>query len=98
LKTAALPLLILLTPTLGFADEVYLKGAGSISGRITERTATMILVDNGDGVRGWQVSPFDGDVTPAPLPAEVLTEASEQAELNPPLADARFELAPPASQ
>jgi len=51
-----IPLLLLLAPTLLLADEVYLKGAGSISGRITERTATMILVDNGDGVIGVPLS------------------------------------------
>jgi len=40
-----------------------------------------------DGVRGWQVSPFDGDLTPAPLSAEVLAEASEQADIEGPLVD-----------
>ena len=34
------------------ADEVYLKGAGVLSGRIVEQTETMIKVDVGDGIIG----------------------------------------------
>jgi hypothetical protein len=54
LKSLAWPLL--LVPTLVVADDVYLKGAGSISGRITELTDTMVMVDNGDGTIGVPLS------------------------------------------
>jgi outer membrane lipoprotein-sorting protein len=40
-----------------------------------------------DGQRGWKVSPFDGDMTPTPLPDEVVQEAVEQADIEGPLVD-----------
>jgi outer membrane lipoprotein-sorting protein len=40
-----------------------------------------------DGVRGWQVSPFRGDVGPHPLPDEVVAEAVEQGDIEGPLVD-----------
>lgn len=40
-----------------------------------------------DGSTGWQVSPFDGQLTPGPLPEEVVAEAAEQADLEGPLVD-----------
>jgi len=40
-----------------------------------------------DGRRGWQVSPFDGDMEPTPLPDEVVNEATEQADFEGPLVD-----------
>jgi len=45
------PLLSLafLLPSLVFADEVFLKGAGSISGRIVEQTGDTVTVDVGAG-------------------------------------------------
>ncbi|HET8946246.1 MAG TPA: hypothetical protein VFQ07_04635, partial [Candidatus Polarisedimenticolia bacterium] len=51
------PLLLLLLPAVLcptglFADEVFIKGAGSISGRIVVQTATSILVDIGGGTVG----------------------------------------------
>jgi hypothetical protein len=43
---------LILLPTVLSADEVFLKGAGSISGRIVEQTDTMVTVDLGSGVMG----------------------------------------------
>jgi hypothetical protein len=43
------PILVLLVPGALFADEVYLKDAGSISGRIVEQNETTVKVDIGDG-------------------------------------------------
>jgi len=45
--------LLFLVPTLLHADDVYLKGGGSFSGRIVEQTDTMITVDIGDGKIGF---------------------------------------------
>jgi hypothetical protein len=53
------PFLLFLLPAVLFADEVYLKGAGTISGRIVEQTATMVTVDIGGGVMGVQMSNVD---------------------------------------
>jgi len=47
-----IPWILLLAPVLAMADDVYLRGAGSISGRITKQTDTMVMVDNGDGIIG----------------------------------------------
>ena len=41
--------LLFLLPTTLFADEVIIRGAGSISGRIVEQTGTMVTVDIGGG-------------------------------------------------
>lgn len=41
--------LVLFFPGVLFADEVYLKDAGSISGRIVEQNETTVKVDIGDG-------------------------------------------------
>ena len=51
-----LAFLLLLMPAPLFADEVFLKGAGSISGRIVEQTETMVTVDIGGGVMGVPLS------------------------------------------
>jgi tetratricopeptide (TPR) repeat protein len=48
--------LLFLTSGLAFADEVFLKGAGSISGRIVEQTDTMVKVDIGGGIMGAPMS------------------------------------------
>jgi hypothetical protein len=48
--------LLFLLPSLLFADEVYLKGGGSFSGRIEEQTSTMITMNIGDGVVGIATS------------------------------------------
>ena len=50
------PYLLFFMPTLLFADEVYLRGAGTISGRIVEQTETMIMVNVGDGIVGVPTS------------------------------------------
>jgi hypothetical protein len=42
-------ILVLFVPGVLFADEVYLKDAGSISGRIVEQNETTVKVDIGDG-------------------------------------------------
>jgi hypothetical protein len=43
---------VLFMPTALFADEVFLKGAGSISGRIVEQTETTVTTDVGSGTIG----------------------------------------------
>jgi hypothetical protein len=43
------PILVLFVPGLLFADEVFLKDAGSISGRVVEQNETTVKVDLGDG-------------------------------------------------
>jgi hypothetical protein len=43
---------LLLASTPLFADEVYLKGAGTLSGRIIQQTDTIILIDIGNGEVG----------------------------------------------
>lgn len=47
-----LPLLLLVAPAALLADEVHLKDAGTITGRIVEQTATTVRVDVGGGVMG----------------------------------------------
>ena len=44
-----IPILVLFVPGVLFADEVFLKDAGSISGRIVEQNETTVKVDIGDG-------------------------------------------------
>ena len=44
--------LLFLLPSVLCADEVFIKGAGSISGRVLEQTATQVLVDVGGGTIG----------------------------------------------
>ena len=46
------PILLLLLPATLLADEVLLKDAGSITGRIVEQTASTVRVDVGGGVIG----------------------------------------------
>jgi hypothetical protein len=53
------PLLLFLLPTVLFADEVVIKDAGTISGRIVEQTATMVTVDIGGGIIGVPLSHVD---------------------------------------
>jgi hypothetical protein len=43
-------------PAALFADEVFLQGAGTISGRIVEQTATFVKVDVGGGIVGVPMS------------------------------------------
>ena len=48
--------LLLLLPSLVFADDVYLKGGARFTGRIQEQTASMVTIDIGDGVIGVAMS------------------------------------------
>lgn len=52
MRTFSLLLFLLLLPTVLFADEIFIKGAGSVSGRIVDQTATQVVVDVGGGVVG----------------------------------------------
>ena len=54
-----LAVLLILVPGAALADEVFLKDAGSISGRIVEQTAETVKVDVGDGVIGVPASRVD---------------------------------------
>lgn len=54
-----IPFLLLLAPTVLFADEVFLKGAGSISGQIVEQTATMVTINIGGGTMGVPMANVD---------------------------------------
>jgi hypothetical protein len=54
-----LPFILFLVPAALFADEVFLKGAGSISGRIVEQTDTNVRVDVGGGIMGVPMSHVD---------------------------------------
>jgi outer membrane lipoprotein-sorting protein len=51
----------------------------------TVQGVTTVLLS--DGVRGWEVSPFGGDVDPRQLSDEVVSEAAEQADIEGPLVD-----------
>lgn len=51
--------LLFLMPSLALADEVYLKGAGTISGRITEQTEASVTVDVGGGTMSVPMSRVD---------------------------------------
>jgi tetratricopeptide (TPR) repeat protein len=46
------PLILFLIPASLFADQVFLKDAGSITGKIVEQTATVVRVDVGGGIIG----------------------------------------------
>jgi len=50
------PFLLFLVPAALFADEVFLQGAGSISGRIVEQTDEIVQVDVGGGIVGVPTS------------------------------------------
>jgi hypothetical protein len=50
LKTV--PLLLFFIPAAVFADQVFLRDAGSITGKIVEQTATNVKVDVGGGIIG----------------------------------------------
>ena len=46
------PLILFLVPASLFADQVFLKDAGSITGKIVEQTDTVVRVDVGGGIIG----------------------------------------------
>jgi hypothetical protein len=52
-------LLLLLLPGTAFADQVFLKDAGSITGRIVSQTATTVVVDVGGGTMGVPMDRVD---------------------------------------
>ena len=62
-----------------------LKRPGRIRFEFTVQGVTGVYVS--DGQRGWKVSPFDGEMGPQPLGDQVVTEASEQADIEGPLVD-----------
>lgn len=62
-----------------------LKRPGRIRFEFTVQGVTAVYAS--DGQRGWQVSPFDADMGPKPLPEEVVQEALEQADIEGPLVD-----------
>jgi hypothetical protein len=58
-KAPFLIALWLAMPALVFADEIFLKDAGSFSGRITAQTDTTVTIDTGDGSVGVPVNRID---------------------------------------
>jgi hypothetical protein len=62
-----------------------LKRPGKIRFEFTVQGITAVYVS--DGTQGWQVSPFEGDLTPRPLPEEAVLEAMEQADIEGPIVD-----------
>ncbi len=52
---------------------------------ITQQGVTGVFASN--GVKGWKMSPFDGDLAPTALPPEAVQEAIEQADIEGPLVD-----------
>jgi len=51
----------------------------------TVQGITGVYVSNGE--KGWQVSPFNGDMEAKPMSAEAVTDAMEQADIEGPLVD-----------
>jgi hypothetical protein len=51
-KLPFLLVLLMATPALVFADEIFLKGAGSFSGRITQESDAVVMIETGDGTIG----------------------------------------------
>ena len=64
-----------------------LKLPGKIRFEFTVQGVTGAYVS--DGRRGWQVSPFEGDMEPRPLPEQAFLDAMEQADFEGPLVDWR---------
>jgi len=62
-----------------------LKRPGRSRIQFTLQGVTSVYVS--DGLRGWRISPFDGDTEPRPLPEEAVSEAVEQADIEGPLVD-----------
>jgi len=93
LKLKAILPLLLAAPALLFADEISLKGGGSLSGWIVEQTATSITIDIGDGVVGVPVSRVAADQTrhDAGRP-QGLRVMVDKVEISPPLSDDLFEM------
>jgi outer membrane lipoprotein-sorting protein len=62
-----------------------LKKPGKIRFEFTVQGKTAVYLSNGK--QGWQVSTLEGDLTPQPLPEDVLMDATEQADIEGPLVD-----------
>ncbi|HEX4826184.1 MAG TPA: hypothetical protein VFV19_17930 [Candidatus Polarisedimenticolaceae bacterium] len=62
-----------------------LKRPGKTRFEFTLQGITAVFAS--DGTRGWQVSPFQGDVDAHALPPEAVAEAVEQADIEGPLVD-----------
>jgi outer membrane lipoprotein-sorting protein len=62
-----------------------LKRPNKIRFEFTVQGITAVYVS--DGAQGWQVSPFEGDLSPTPLPEQSVIEAMEQADIEGPLVD-----------
>jgi hypothetical protein len=54
-----IPLLLLLLPGAALADQVFLKDAGSVTGRIVEQTDSLVRVDVGGGIVGLPMDRVD---------------------------------------
>ena len=52
MRVRSVPFLLILVPTALLADEVFLRGAGTITGRIVEQTDEIVRVDVGGGIIG----------------------------------------------
>src|SRR5262245_51762803 len=62
-----------------------LKKPGKIRFELAVQGRTAAYIVNGD--HGWGVNPFEKDLTPKPLPEDVLMDAKEQADIEGPLVD-----------
>ncbi len=62
-----------------------IKRPGKIRFEFTVQGVTSVFAS--DGQRGWKVSPLEGEMSPQPLPDEVLIDAREQADIDGPLVD-----------
>jgi outer membrane lipoprotein-sorting protein len=64
-----------------------LKRPNRIRFEFTVQGVTSVFAS--DGQHGWKVSPFESDMSPQPLPEEVVKEAVEQADIEGPLVDCK---------
>ncbi len=62
-----------------------IKRPGRVRTEFTVQGLTGVYAS--DGERGWQVSPFDSEMEPRPMPAEAARLALEQADIGGPLLD-----------
>ena len=62
-----------------------IKRPGKIRFELTVQGRTAAYIVNGN--TGWGVNPFEEDLTPKPLPEDVLADAAEQADIEGPLVD-----------
>ncbi len=62
-----------------------IKRPGKIRFEFTVQGVTSVFAS--DGQKGWTVNPLEGEMSPRPLPDEVLADAREQADIDGPLVD-----------